>query len=173
MPNPLAPVLASYKAAWDALDVIRLAIGAGIALPTNPAHVFHTQTDAEKLAAVAAAKIEVERLGMVSLVATFERTLRDHLDALPVVAGPATDPLHTAVRSEIIRDMEMWNISSRVIELFAAVAPAVRGQVKQIIKYRNWVAHGRTLIEPPPIVILPPAAHQRLTDFLTQADILP
>ena len=66
----------------------------------------------------------------------------------------------------------MWNISVRVVELFAAVDPALRGQVKQIIKHRNWVAHGRTLIEAAPVVILPPGAHQRLTEFLRQAGIV-
>ena len=172
MANPLDPVLTSYKTLRDAIDVTRHVVETGIVAPITASHVFHTQTEAERVVTLDLALVELNQLGVLSLVAVFERTLRDHLAALPVVAPVMGDPLHDTVRAEILKDMEMWNISSRVIDLFAGVDPAIRGQVKQIIKYRNWVAHGRTLIEPPPIVILPPATHQRLTDFLAQAGVV-
>lgn len=172
MSNPLDPALAAYKAARDAIDVTDVAVRAGGAGFITAAHVFHAQTAAESLLELDLARVELGRLGVLSLVAVFERTVRDHLDALAVVVPSTGDPLRDAVRGELLKDAEMWNLSSRVLDLFAAVDPAVRGQVKQIVKHRNWVAHGRTLTEPPPIVILPPAAYQRLTDFLTQAGII-
>ena len=48
----------------------------------------------------------------------------------------------------------------------------MRGQVKQIIDYRNWVAHGQTLAKPAPTNVVPVKAHQVLTDFLLQADVI-
>ena len=36
------------------------------------------------------------------------------------------------------------------MEVFPGADPAVRGHVKQIIDYRNWVAHGQTLAKPAP-----------------------
>lgn len=169
MPNPLDPILAWYLTAKDAIEVTHHAVTTNIAAALTAAHVLHTQTDAEKLAALNLAQTEIDQLGVLALVATCERTLRDFLGALPVVVPATGDRLRDAVRMGLLNDMEMWNLSSRVIDLFAAVDPAIRGQVKQIVKYRNWVAHGRTRTEPPPVVILPPAAHRRLSDFLLQA----
>jgi len=53
-------------------------------------------------------------------------------------------------------------------EVFSGVDPVVRGQVKQVIDYRNWVAHGQTLAKPGPTNVVPVKAHQVLTAFLVQ-----
>jgi hypothetical protein len=46
------------------------------------------------------------------------------------------------------------------------------GQVKQIIGYRNWVAHGRATSDPPDGNVTPQAAFNRLSEFLRLAGII-
>jgi hypothetical protein len=172
MANPLDPILVWYKTAHDSLRVTRRVITQAIPGAITDKHVFHTKTPAECESALTQAQDELDRVVVLALTAIFERTIRDYLSTLPVIAAPTGNLHHDAVRGEILNDMEMWNISSRVIDLFDVVDPALRGQVKQIIKYRNWVAHGHTLTEPPPVNTNPADAHQRLTDFLAQAGVI-
>ncbi|MDB5309867.1 MAG: hypothetical protein JWO38_4069 [Gemmataceae bacterium] len=154
------------------MRVTRRVIEAGIVGAVTDKHVFFAQTDQEKRDGLDWAQSELDRLVILGLTAIFERTVRDYLGGLTVV-GPATRDTHLdRVRHEILKDMEFWNISSRVVDVFTKVDEALRGQIKQIIAYRNWVAHGRTLIEPPPVNTNPADAYQRLTDFLTQAGVV-
>lgn len=172
MTNPLDPILTWYTTAKDSIRVTRRVVTENVAGAITAKHAFHGRAAADNEAALERAQEELDRLVVLALVATFERTLRDHLASLSVVAAATGVPLHDQVREEINKDMELWNISSRIIELFGAVDPNLRGQVKQIVRYRNWVAHGQTQNQPPPIAISPPEAHQRLTEFLRQAGIV-
>lgn len=172
MNNPLDPILMWYTTAKDSIRVTRHAVTKNVAGAITAKHAFHGRVAADNEAALERAQEELDRLVVLALVATFERTLRDHLVSLSVVTAATGVPLHDRVRGEIYKDMEFWNISSRVIELFATVDVNLRGQTKQIIDYRNWVAHGQTQNQPPPIVMSPPKAHQWLTEFLRQAGIV-
>ena len=173
MSNPLDPVLRWYTTAKDSIRVTRRVIDTGIANAVTSKHVFHVMTQTENETALDQAQEELERLVVLGLVAIFERSLRDHLSALPIIPVVTGVPLHDSVRIQIIRDMEFWHIERILLEsLFTAVDPLLKGQVKQIIDYRNWVAHGHTRSQPPPLVISPVIAHQRLTDFLTQAKVI-
>jgi hypothetical protein len=139
MSNPLDPIIAWYTTAKDSIRVTRRVIATSIAGAVTNKHVFHGKAATDNEAALDQAQEELDRLVVLGLVAIFERSLRDHLFGLPVVAAATGVALHDRVRDELLKDMEFWNISSRVIELFAVDA-ALRGQVKQIIDYRNWVA---------------------------------
>jgi hypothetical protein len=172
MPNPLDPILAWYATVNDCVRVTRRVIELGVAGAITDQHVFFTQGDQQKQAGLDRAQLELDRLVVLGLVAVFERTLRDHLAALPVIGAPTGVPLHEQVRENIVKDMERWSLSPGVLELFAAVDPTLRGQVKQIVQYRNWVAHGHTLNQPPPVSTNPAKAHRRLTDFLIQAGVI-
>ena len=173
MTNPLDSILAWYTTAKDGMRVTRRVLENVVPKAITNKHVFYGKPQSDNLAALDRALEELNRLTVLAFTATFERALRDFLLALPIiVTAQGSIPLHDRVRGEIINDMEFWNISSRVVDLFTSVDPSVRGQVKQIIDYRNWVAHGKTQSQPPPIVILPTVAHQRLTAFLTQATVI-
>ncbi len=172
MANPLDPVMQWYQTALDSIRVTQRALNQGIAGAVTNKHVFFGQPVADCTAWLEAAKEELERLVVLALTSIFERTLRDYLTDFPRAALPPGDPHRDAVREEIIKDIEFWNISSRVGEVFPAVAPPVRGQAKQIIDYRNWVAHGHTLARPAPSNIVPGKAHQHLTEFLVQAGVI-
>jgi len=172
MTKPLSAILAWYKATNDSMRVTRRALHQAIPGAITDKYVFYTLSEADADAMLDNAQQELNRLVILAMVAVFERTLRDSLRSLPMIALPAGDPLLDRVRDEILKDIEFWNISSRVVDLFAMVDPGLRGQVKQIIEYRNWVAHGRTLTEPAPVKTTPAVAYKRLTDFLTQAGVV-
>jgi hypothetical protein len=171
MANPLDPVIEWYRTALDSMRVTQRALNQGITGAVTNRHVFFSQALTESTARLKGAKKELEQLVVLALVAIFERTLRDYLVQMPLTSLPPGDPHGDAVRAEIIQDLEFWNIS-RVIGVFPAVDSAVRGQVKQIMDYRNWVAHGHTLAKSAPANVVPVKAHQQLTAFLLQAGVI-
>lgn len=172
MANPLDPVMSWYRTALDSIRVTQRTLSQGIAGAVTDKHVFFGQPLADCTSLLDSAKEELERLVVLALTAIFERTLRDYLIQYPQTALPPGDPHRDAVREEMIKDIEFWNISARVVEVFPAVDTNLRGQIKQIIDYRNWVAHGHTLAKPAPSNIVPGKAHQQLTDFLVQAGVI-
>ncbi|MBA4065185.1 MAG: hypothetical protein C0501_16015 [Isosphaera sp.] len=172
MTNPLDPIVTWYTTAKDSMRVTRRAVQKATPGLVAAKYTFHGRDRKANESALDQALEELNRLVVLALTAVFERTLRDHLSALPVVRPGSGDPLADRVRDEVLRDMEFWNISTRVVEVFTTVAPALRGEVKQVIDYRNWVAHGRTAVEPPPVAMTPAKAYQRLTAFLTQAKVI-
>jgi hypothetical protein len=173
MDNPLDPVIDWYRTANDSLRITQRVLNQGIPNAVTTKHSsFFSHPVPASVAKLGSAKNELDRLVVLALTAVFERTLRDHLVQIPRSAIVPGIPLVDAVRGQILLDIEYWNISSRVIEVFQSVDPNVRGLARQIIDYRNWVAHGRTIIEPAPSNVEPIRAHLHLTDFLKQASIV-
>jgi hypothetical protein len=170
--NPLDPVKDWYATAYDALrDVRRVVSQAAPGLVTDR-HGFFGAALEDNLARLAEALEQLNRVAVLSMGAVFERTLRDHLSAIPTAALPAGDPVRDAVREAVVEDIEFWNFSQRLVGVFEArVNTDLLGQIRQLIEYRNWVAHGHTLSEPKPLNITPGDAHARLTDFPTQAGV--
>ena len=177
--NPLDQVLAWYQTTLDSLRVTERAIKQSIPRAVTTRHSsFHGNRIEVNIAKLEDSKAELGRVVVLALTAIFERTLRDYVGGLSVVANATSDPIHDRVRSWILEDSERWNFRGRLVDLFVTVDEALQSQVKQIIDYRNWVAHGHAFrrsptssVTPPPN-ITPPQAHQRLTEFLTQAGIL-
>jgi len=171
MANPLDPVMEWFRTAFDSIRVTQRTLTQGLAGAVTNRHVFYGQPLTDCKAQLQAAKEELERLVVLALTAIFERTLRDYLVQMPLTSLPPGDPHGDAVREEIIKDIEFWNIS-RVLEVFPVVDPDVRGRVKQIVDYRNWVAHGHTIAKPAPTNVVPVKAHKDLTTFLVQAGVI-
>jgi hypothetical protein len=172
MANPLDPVMDWLRTAVDSMRVTQRTLDRGLAGAVTSKHVFYRQPPADCRARLQAAQEEIERLVVLALTAIFERTLRDYLVQMPLTTLLPGDAHGEAVREEIIKDIELWNISARLMAVFPGVDPAVRGQVKQIVDYRNWVAHGHTRAKPAPTNVVPVRAHQALTAFLLQAGVI-
>lgn len=114
------------------------------------------------------AKAGLERLAVLDLAAVFERTIRLHLLGEYGRAFVGGTPLLDAVLIESKLDIEFWNIAERLLTVFPGVNDRVRGKVKQVIAFRNWVAHGKRIDQLPPVNLTPEDAYQRLTEFLEQ-----
>ena len=171
--NPLDRVLKWYRTTLDSIRVTERVVKQRIPRAITNRHAsFKSDEISDNIIALEEAKKELARVVVLALVAVFERTLRDHLKLIPIAALPPGDSQRDAVREAMLDDIEYWNITSRVLELFPAVDANLRGQVKQILEYRNWVAHGHTIGNPPPSNVDPAQAYQRLSAYLTQAGIL-
>jgi hypothetical protein len=67
------------------------------------------------------------------------------------------------------KEIERWRIGE-IIDLFDfAVDGNVRGRMKQIVEYRNWVAHGKNPDVPPSSrTTEPKTTYDTIVDFITQ-----
>ncbi len=172
MSNPLDPVIGWFSVTRDCMRITSRVLERGIRDAITPKHVFSQRSVPESLASVEEAKTQVEDFVVLALVSTFERCVRDFLAGLPRNAASGTTPLDEAVRTELLKDLEFWRLSDRLLAVFAAHLPAqLIGQVKQVVEYRNWIAHGRSAAKTPTNVV-PQYAYKVLSEFLQQAGII-
>lgn len=173
MANPLDPVLAAYLTTRDAL---RIANRAARRKPPNLIRDRHTRFYGvpidEVVLNVEASEQELNRLVVLAMVAVFERTLRDTVAGRIKLRLSAESETERRIADQIARDIDFWKLSESLLNVFDGVDGSLRGNVKQLVDYRNWVAHGHTIALPPPVNALPEKAYERLTAFLQQAGIL-
>jgi hypothetical protein len=173
MSNPLDPIMAWHGVALDSMRITSRVLEKEIGLAIAPKHIFYGQPTSECLERVEEAKAQVADLAVLALVATFERGVRDFLGALPRNSTPGGNPVDEAVRKELLGDLEYWNLSDRILRVFGNQVPAtVIGQVRQIIEYRNWIAHGRSESKPPSARVVPQFAYRTLSEFLRLSGIV-
>ncbi len=173
MTNPLVPVMDWYEIVRDGMRVTARVIRKEIPGAIVEKHVFHYEPPAESLRRLADADRELDDLVVLSLVAIFERALRDYLMGRTTIRLGGGDAIDEAVRAEVLNQIEYWRISDRLIGVFRSrVDGKVLGMVKQIIGYRNWVAHGRASAGPPGGNVAPQIAFETLTAFLDKAGLL-
>jgi hypothetical protein len=152
MTNPLDPVWQSYRTAYDALRVTRRVIRQNLSGAITDKHCFYAQSKEGALQLIQEAEAELANLTAVAMVAVFERALREHLAEHITRLLPTSPALLAALRGRVLNDAEYWNINSCVLdELFKPVVSAdLCGNVKQIIDWRNQVAHGHVRGKKPP-----------------------
>jgi hypothetical protein len=173
MTNPLAPIMEWYEVALDSMKVSTRVITKDIRGAVTKRHVFHGEAREQSLRRIARAEGELSDLVVLSLVATFERTLRDFMVSRSGRLLEGGDPVDLALHAAVISDIEYWRIADRLIVIFKDhVEPDHLGRVKQIIGYRNWVAHGRATKEPPDGNVTPRVAFEQLAGFLSKAGII-
>ena len=95
------------------------------------------------------AQRELTDLTILSLFATFEQLLLDHFESSTnALLNGETEPLKRRIlegQNQLKRPRE--TPIKTVLDYYKAVVdPDLVGQVKQIYQYRNWVAHGLSLI---------------------------
>jgi hypothetical protein len=174
MTNPLIAIMDWYKVALDSMRVTARVIRKDIKNAITNRHVlYHEPSKEQSLARIEVAEEELSNLVVLSLVATFERTLRDYAMERPGRIIVSDDPVDAAIHEAILNDIEYWRIADRLITLFQThVTPEHLGHVKQIIGYRNWVAHGRSTPIPPDGKVIPKVAFEALSRFLSLAAII-
>ena len=174
MINPLQSIMDWYIVAVDCMRVTERVIKKDLRVAVTNRHVFRRHGSKEiSLTSIEVAEEELADLVVLSLVATFERTLRDHVMERPGRIIVSDDPVDAAIHEEILNDIEYWRIADRLIGIFETrVGPELRGRVKQIVGYRNWVAHGRATSIPPDGNVVPGDAFDQLSGFLISAGII-
>jgi hypothetical protein len=173
MTNPLSPVMDWYEIVRDGMRVTARVIRKEIPKAITDKHVFHYEPAPASLQRLSDANQELDDLVVLSLVATFERAMRDYIMEKPGRMIVSDDPVDNAIHEAILNDIEYWRIADRLIEVFKTqIQPMHMGLIKQIVGYRNWVAHGRATAIPPDGNVAPQFAFEQLTGFLERAGII-
>jgi len=110
----------------------------------------------------------LDDLAIVALWASFEQQLLDHLEQVVkrTLKQKGRNRLQQRVLQECLAELRYWRFEE-VLDLYKEIIDSqLVGDVKQVLQYRNWVAHGRTSRMPPNII--PRIAYERLKDFLGQ-----
>ena len=175
MNNPLDPIMAWHELASQSLQITFRAIDQNIPNAIPPRSIFFEKPASASRDQIEAATSQIDDLVVLSLVSTFERSIREALTAMPRLASlPSTgDSIDARLRNKLVAALEYWRLSDEVLPIYAAqVDRNLVGQVKQAIDYRNWVAHGRSIDRPPGVNVTPQYAYRTLTAFLGQAGLL-
>jgi len=169
MPNPLDPIWDAHLTAGAALKVVRRCVTiVGIDRAKAFSNTrFGGLTEQQCIDLLDEAQTEMDDSAVLSLYATFEATLRDHV-------GRQAHHLHAAQQPTAAFGIAMaasfaeYCDHSRMDELadlfVSAVGQALVAQVGNIRSYRHWLAHGRRWAQPP--TVTPQFAYQTLTSFL-------
>ncbi len=173
MTNPLDAVLDWYNVARDSMRVTARVLDKDPRNIITNRHVFYAQPVNQAKEQLEEAKERLDDLVVLAFAATFERALRDYLKQLGTNLITPGDALNDLVRAAVQDDVEFWKNSERLIEVFKPRAsPNLIGQVKQIMDFRNWVAHGRRTDRPAPSNVVPQFAYRTLSDFLSAAGLV-
>jgi hypothetical protein len=174
--NELDEIWQWYQVASDSLRISRRAALVVEPRPTNlflPKFEGFYDVPREVVEShLSIAQFNLDNLVVLHIVATFERQLRMHVMNLIDASNLRPDVLRTNVRRQCIADSEFWHYADCLIELFESVNENLRGQAKQLVRFRDWVAHGRRLVEPqPPTNCTPVFALDVVRQFLSQAGL--
>ena len=173
MPNPLDPIMKWYRLCINTMRVTHRVIGTGTPRVIQPKHgVLFGMDSATAKKTLDDAMADLARLTVLDLAAVFERVVRLHVLAAFDGAFTNRSPLLDEIRTAAREDIEFWNVSEQLLAIMPGVAGVVRGDVKQVVDYRNWVAHGKRVDQKAPVDITPKMAYDRLTAFLTQAGLV-
>ncbi len=112
---------------------------------------------------------EIEDIIILSLFASFERELRISIQTIFENNFTKISNTHKKICSIAIKDIERWPVNDMVDLLDDIVDVNLRGRVKQIYEYRNWVAHGKNINKVPSIKTDPRTVYTVLSDFINQA----
>lgn len=140
-----------------------------------PDVVFATKSPQDALPIIQTALKELDDLVILSLVSIFEKTVLYYLvTATQNASRVLLNPFERAAVKYAVRSPDRWHFQE-VLDLFKSIVdnPQVVSDVKQVVHYRNWVAHGKKEEEKHCQIILDPiTAHIRLTEFLKRAELV-
>ncbi len=174
MPNPLDPIWNAHLTGRAALKVVRRCVtvtGINRAIAFSNTR-FDGLTDQQCIDLLDAAQTEVDDSAVLSLYATFEATLRDHIaqQAHHLHAAQHPNPNFGVALATSFSEYCDRNRMDDLADLFAsAVGQVLVAQVGNIRTYRHWLAHGQRSAQPSNVT--PVFAYQTLTAFLQAAGL--
>jgi len=141
--NPLVPVWKAYQVSVECFDIAHQTI------KQNKTELFTdsdwpSQPNAKQY--IVEARQESNDLFVVGLWATFERFVISYLQEKgAVLQNISPIALANPVYEQFKREVEFWK-SDDILNLLKEI-PSINshliGQAKTILRYRNWIAHGR------------------------------
>jgi hypothetical protein len=106
---------------------------------------------------------------VASLFAAFERELRQAFLNAVNTDWSAHSPTMLNIRGITTDAIERWAILDMIAALRDVVGDNLRGEVKEIYAYRNWVAHGKNRRRTPTRQFYSRQVYKTLSLFIQQA----
>lgn len=145
--NPLAPVWEAYKASKNCFKIAKEAVKHQDRDSFLQDTDFLTKDKTKLFEIIGKGLKESKDLFVVDLWATFERFVRDYLQdkaSKLQQIHPAT--LGSSMYLYIEAEIEFWkpeDILEKVLKSTLNPSSYLTGQAKQILQYRNWIAHSK------------------------------
>jgi hypothetical protein len=115
---------------------------------------------------------QLEELVVLSLFASFERNLRDSIETLMrTELQNSNKVVNNLLDNFTYKSMDRWLIKELLDIFKEMVAEETLMQAKQIVNYRNWIAHGKHSLKVPSRVVDADTTYKILSDFLKQTAI--
>jgi len=142
--NPLKPILEAYEISTDCFKVAKRAVKQQQLNLFANSNWLTRQNAHDEIAKTAT---EVNDLFVFSLWAAFERFVITYLQSKAVGLQETVVPLSLAnpLFEYVHKEMEYWSPKD-ILDLLKNVQSIDKnaiGKAKQILEYRNWVAHGK------------------------------
>lgn len=163
-------VFSVYEVLKDSIKVARRSINKEIYGLHNSTIFWGEQKDA-MLDRLSGTEEELDDIMVLSLFASFERELRIFIQG--IIDAYTSKPTMTIEKIMFLatNSIERWAVND-MIEVFSDVIDVnLRGQVKQIYEYRNWVAHGKSPNRLPSAITDPKTVQISLINFITQVKL--
>jgi len=165
----LKVVFSNYEILKDSIKVARRSINNELYQLHNRT-VFLGEQKNQMLDRISDVETELDDIMILSLFASFERELRISIQStIDSHANKPNPTLHRLI-ALTTESIERWTVSDMIDALSDVVAENIRGRVKQIYEYRNWVAHGKNQARVPSIRTDPKTVQITLLDFILQAN---
>ena len=159
----------NYLTVKDSIKVTRRSLSKEISILHNRT-LFEGLKSTEANQKLENAGKEFSDLTVLALFASFERRLRDEISIKSsklqeIIPAELGNRINELAQKEIKR----WQIIE-IIDLFDfAVDGSVRGKMKQILEYRNWIAHGKNPGKLPSIRnVEPKTTYETIAVFINQ-----
>lgn len=170
MTEALEEIRERFFTTRDAIRVTRRIVEKGLPGITKR-HVFHGLNSSDTEVRLAAGLLKIEQLAIFELIAAFEKMLRNAVDLRVSDNLDFTDPTILPIHANLRKSIESWRFSEDLLDSFPFVDKQVSGEIKQFIKFRNWLAHGRFIESPPEDEHEFNRVFQVLSNFIQQANI--
>jgi hypothetical protein len=164
----LNQVFSTYEILKDSIKVTRRSISKSTYALHNKTIFFGEQND-KIIDKISFAETELDDIMILSLFASFERELRVSIQNIIDLNIKKNNPIIIKFIDLTSESIEKWLMKDIVDAFYGIVEDNIRGRVKQIYDYRNWVAHGKNPDKLPPIRTDPKTVFMILCDFAMQA----
>lgn len=156
------------KCLKDSIKVVRRSIKKEVYTLHNQTIFLGEQKD-EMFDRLSGTEEELDDIMVLSLFASFERELRVFIqDIIDANTHKSTSTIER-ITSLTTSSIERWTVNDMVEAFSDIVDEDLRGKVKQIYEYRNWVAHGKNQNRLPSARTDPKTVYISLVDFILQA----
>jgi hypothetical protein len=171
--NPLDPIWQAYQISMGSFKITHRAIKQQqVNLINNLPWPIDSSTPQE----ITQAQKEIEALFVFSLWATFERFVITYLQnkgaALQqhVVPSDLASPFYEHLKKEI----EFWKTDDMLdlLKQISSIDKNLMGQAKAILRYRNWIAHGKDTHKAAFVNVMTPVYAHRVLDEIVNILLL-